>query len=278
MNNSMIIGQYVPGHSLIHRLDPRTKILIIFFFVITVFFANSVWSYAILTAFAVGTALATRVPLSFVAKGLKPVWFLIIFTFLLHLFVSRQGDILFTVLGFPFYEESLIQGSTLSLRFFLLILFTSLLTLTTSPIEITDAIEYLLHPLKRVKFPVHELALMMSISLRFIPTLMQEAEKISKARRFPGCRFPYRIDQRPDECHHPFTDPSVRQCVQTRRRTGNGDGSERISGRGRKNEDTGAGLSQKRLLRLRVLRFGYSSYDSNKDVTRDGTSEMYCRI
>ncbi|AKG05564.1 transporter [Salimicrobium jeotgali] len=189
MNNSMIIGQYVPGTSLIHRLDPRTKILVIFFFVIIVFFANSVWSYSILTAFAIGTALATRVPLSFIVKGLKPVWFLIVFTFLLHLFVSRQGDILFSVLGFPFYEESLIQGGTLSLRFFLLILFTSLLTLTTSPIEITDAIEYLLHPLKKLRFPVHELALMMSISLRFIPTLMQEAEKISKAQASRGVDF-----------------------------------------------------------------------------------------
>lgn len=185
----MIIGQYVPGNSFVHRIDPRTKITIIFFFVIFVFFANSVGSYGILTAFALITTFITRIPLKFILKGLTPVWFLIIFTFSLHLIVTKDGTVLFNLFGWEIYSGGVIQGVAISLRFFLLILFTSLLTLTTTPIEITDAIEDMLAPLNKIKFPVHELALMMSISLRFIPTLMQETEKISKAQSSRGVDF-----------------------------------------------------------------------------------------
>ncbi len=186
MASSLIIGQYVPADSVVHKLDPRTKIMMIFTFVIIVFFANNAYSYLWLTVFSLSAAALTKVKPRFLLKGLKPVWFLIVFTFLLHLFVTREGDVLTTLLGFPVYSGALIQGFQISLRFFLLILVTSLLTLTTTPIEITDAIETLLHPLKKIKFPVHELALMMSISLRFIPTLMQETEKISKAQASRG--------------------------------------------------------------------------------------------
>ncbi|WP_173917933.1 energy-coupling factor transporter transmembrane protein EcfT [Halobacillus sp. Marseille-Q1614] len=189
MSSSMMIGQYIPGQSPIHKLDPRTKIAIIFFFVVIVFFANSVMSYGLLALFAVGSAIATRIRLPYILKGLKPVWFLIAFTFLLHLFVTKEGDVLFSIAGWELYEGAVIQGAAISLRFFLLILVTSMLTLTTTPIEITDAIEELLGPLKKVRFPVHELALMMSISLRFIPTLMQETEKISKAQASRGVDF-----------------------------------------------------------------------------------------
>lgn len=189
MNGSVIIGQYVPGDSLIHRLDPRTKITIIFFFVFVVFFANSLWSYGLLTAFAIISAFATRIQPGFIMKGLKPVWFLILFTFILHLVVTKEGEVLFRVFSYPIYSEAIQQGLAISLRFFLLILVTSLLTLTTTPISITDAIENILHPLKRFSFPAHELALMMSISLRFIPTLMQETEKISKAQASRGVDF-----------------------------------------------------------------------------------------
>lgn len=189
MNNSLIIGQYVPGDSFIHRLDPRTKITIIFFYVFIVFFANNVISYSILIAFALTCMLTSKVPVRFIMKGLTPVWFLIIFTFILHLFVTREGTIVFEWGFLTFYSGGIIQGLAISIRFFLLILVTSLLTLTTTPLEITDGIEDMLHPLKRFKFPVHELALMMSISLRFIPTLMQETDKISKAQASRGVDF-----------------------------------------------------------------------------------------
>jgi len=189
MGNSMIIGQFVPGDSFIHKLDPRAKIIVIFFYVIVVFFANNAMSYGLLTLFVVISIIFTFIPLRFIIKGLTPIWFLIIFTFLLHLFLTKEGPVLFEILSVKFHLGGVIQGLVISLRFMLLILMTSLLTLTTTPIEITDAIESLLHPLKRVKFPVHELALMMSISLRFIPTLMQETDKISKAQASRGVDF-----------------------------------------------------------------------------------------
>src|SRR5690625_317621 len=189
MGTSMIIGQYVPSNSLIHRLDPRTKIIIIFFYVIFVFFANNVFSYSLLTGFVLLSIVITFIPIRFIIKGLTPIWFLIIFTFLLHLFLTKEGRIIFELWTIKIHLGGVIQGAVISLRFCLLILMTSLLTLTTTPIEITDAIESLLQPLKKIRFPVHELALMMSISLRFIPTLMQETDKISKAQASRGVDF-----------------------------------------------------------------------------------------
>lgn len=189
MSNFMIIGQYVPGNSFIHRLDPRTKIIIIFFYVIIVFFANNVLSYSLLTAFALFIVISTRVPIRYIIKGLTPVWILIIFTMLLHLFLTKEGPVVWEFYTITIHKGGIIQGLVISLRFILLVMMTSLLTLTTTPLEITDAIESLLNPLKRFKFPVHELALMMSISLRFIPTLMQETDKISKAQASRGVDF-----------------------------------------------------------------------------------------
>lgn len=189
MGSSMIIGQYVPGNSFVHQIDPRSKMLIIFFYVIFVFFANNVWSYSLLTLFIIITIIITRIPIKFIIKGLTPIWFLIIFTFLLHLFLTKEGSVAFEILSYKFYWGGIKMGLVISLRFCLLVLMTSLLTLTTTPIEITDATESLLGPLKKMKFPVHELALMMSISLRFIPTLMQETDKISKAQASRGVDF-----------------------------------------------------------------------------------------
>lgn len=187
--DNIIIGQYVPGNSIVHKLDPRSKITVIFFFVLIIFFANNFVSYAILTTFGILTMLVTKIPVKFIMKGLTPVWFLIIFTFILHLFITKDGVVLFEIFNFKFYSGGLFQGIAISIRFFLLILITSMLTLTTTPMEITDAIETMLHFMKKIKFPIHELALMMSISLRFIPTLMQETDKISKAQASRGVDF-----------------------------------------------------------------------------------------
>lgn len=189
MNNSMIIGQFVPGDSLVHRMDPRMKMVIIFFYVIFVFFANNVLSYSLLSAFVIVTIITTRIPLRFILRGLMPIWILIVFTLLIHFFLTKEGPVVFELFAFKIHQGGIIRGLVISLRFCLLILMTSLLTLTTTPIEITDAVESLLKPLKRVKFPVHELALMMSISLRFIPTLVQETDKISKAQASRGVDF-----------------------------------------------------------------------------------------
>src|SRR5690625_2167014 len=186
---NIIIGQYIPGDSIVHRLDPRTKITIIFFFVIFVFFANNLFSYGLLTIFTLLAIIVTRIPIRYIIRGLLPIWFLIVFTFMLHIFLTKEGEVLLQIANFKIYTGGVIRGLAISLRFFLLIMMTSLLTFTTTPIELTDAIEIMLAPLKKIKFPVHELALMMSISLRFIPTLLQETDKISKAQASRGVDF-----------------------------------------------------------------------------------------
>ncbi|MCY8232422.1 energy-coupling factor transporter transmembrane component T family protein [Priestia endophytica] len=189
MMNNMIIGQYVPGDSFIHRMDPRAKLIIVFFYVAVIFLANNIISYSIIGLFAILAVLVSRVPIYFIIKGLKPILFIIIFTFLLHIFMTREGEIIADIGFLKIYEGGVIQGIYISLRFLFLILLTTLLTLTTTPIEVTDGMETLLHPLKKVRFPVHELALMMSISLRFIPTLMDETDKILKAQTARGVDF-----------------------------------------------------------------------------------------
>ena len=189
MMDKVIFGRYVPVDSLLHRMDPRSKLLIIFLFVCVVFIANNSLTYGILLAFTVLMILLSKVRIRFILSGLIPVLWLVLFTLLIHLFFTREGALVVDWGWVKIYEEGIRQGIFISVRFFLLVLVTSLLTLTTTPIEITDGIEYLLAPLKKVNFPVHELALMMSISLRFIPTLMQETEKIMKAQIARGVEF-----------------------------------------------------------------------------------------
>lgn len=189
MMDKMIIGRYVPAQSVIHRMDPRSKLILVFLFVCIVFIANNTFTYGALVVYTFLMVSLSKVPIRFLLAGLKPVLWLVLFTLILHLFLTKDGEILFQAGWFTIYEEGLRQGVFISMRFFLLILMTSILTLTTTPIEITDGLESLLHPLNKIKFPVHELALMMSISLRFIPTLMQETDKIMKAQTARGVDF-----------------------------------------------------------------------------------------
>lgn len=185
----LIIGKYIPGQSLVHQLDPRAKLTIVFLYVFIVFLANNVASYSLLLVFSILPLVLSRVPIRYIATGLKPVLWIFLFTFLLHVFTTKEGSVLFQVGWVSIYQKGLEQGIFISLRFFVIILITTLLTLTTTPIEITDGMEALLHPFKRFGLPVHEIALMMSISLRFIPTLMEETEKIMKAQASRGTDF-----------------------------------------------------------------------------------------
>jgi energy-coupling factor transport system permease protein len=189
MMEKMIFGRYIPADSPMHRMDPRSKLILVFLFVCVVFIANNAITYGILAIYTLLMVLSSKVPIRFLIGGLKLVLWLVLFTLVLHLFFTKEGEIIFEWGWITIYEEGLKKGIFISLRFFLLILMTSLLTLTTTPIEITDGIEVLLDPLKKIKFPVHELALMMSISLRFIPTLMQETDKIMKAQMARGVEF-----------------------------------------------------------------------------------------
>lgn len=186
MMEKMIFGRYIPGNSFVHRLDPRSKLLFVFAFIVIVFLANNAVTYALLLAFTLSVILLSRIKLYFLINGLKPVIFLMVFTFLIHILFTREGAVLVDFGFLKIYEEGLKQGIFISIRFLVLVFMTSVLTLTTSPISITDGVETLLNPLKKVKLPVHELALMMSISLRFIPTLMDETDKIMKAQMARG--------------------------------------------------------------------------------------------
>ena len=182
----MIFGRYIPGDSFVHKLDPRAKLVFVFAFIIVVFLANNIVTYSLLLAFTLFVILMSRIRLYFLINGLKPVIILMVFTFLLHVLFTREGDLLLDWGFLKVYEEGLKQGIFISVRFLVLVFITSILTLTTSPISITDGIETLLNPLKKIKLPVHELALMMSISLRFIPTLMDETDKIMKPQMARG--------------------------------------------------------------------------------------------
>ncbi|MEH7442696.1 energy-coupling factor transporter transmembrane protein EcfT [Bacillus sp. JJ1122] len=189
MIENMIFGRYVPGESILHRMDPRSKLIIVFLFVCVVFIANNAWTYGVLAIYTLLMVGMSKIPVRFLYGGLKPILLLVVFTFLLHIFMTKGGELVLDLGWLKIYENGIRQGIFISLRFFLLILITSLLTLTTTPIEITDGLETLLNPLKKVNFPVHELALMMSISLRFIPTLMQETDKIMKAQTARGVEY-----------------------------------------------------------------------------------------
>lgn len=189
MIEKMIFGRFVPVDSPVHRMDPRSKLVIIFLFVCIIFVANNWITYGLIGLYAILMLSLSRIPFRFLYGGLKPVIWLVLFTLLLQIFFTKEGHIVYELGPVKIYDEGLRQGIFISMRFFFLILMTSLLTLTTTPIEITDGLETMLNPLKKIKFPVHEMALMMSISLRFIPTLMEETDKIMKAQMARGVEF-----------------------------------------------------------------------------------------
>ena len=186
---NITLGQYFPGTSPLHRLDPRAKILLTIALITAVFLASSIPAYALMFLFIGAMAALSRVDVRFMVKGLKPVFFVIIFTFVLNLFFTTGGSTLLSWKFIKITDQGLKSAGFMALRLVLLILGTQLLTLTTSPIALTDGIESLLKPLSKIGFPAHELAMMMSIALRFIPTLMEETDQIMKAQMARGADF-----------------------------------------------------------------------------------------
>lgn len=189
MLQNIAIGQYVPGQSFLHRTDPRSKLLFIVLFATLVFLANNVVTYAVLVGFTIFAILLSQLSLSYILKSLKPVWILIVFTVVLQIFLTKGGAVYYQWGSFTIEEEGVRQAVFISLRLGLLVLISSLLTLTTSPIDLTEGLERLLGPFGRLGVPVHDIALMMSIALRFIPTLMEETDKIIKAQTARGADF-----------------------------------------------------------------------------------------
>lgn len=189
MLKDITIGQYIPGESFIHKLDPRTKILISLLFIICLFIVNKFIGYTVVIGFLLAVILIAKIPFRFIVNGLKPIFLLVIFTAVLNVFMIKgTPETLLYKFGFlSIYVEGLKTAAFMAIRLVLLIIGTSLLTLTTSPIELTDGIERLLRPIG--KEIAHELAMMMTIALRFIPTLIDETEKIMKAQKARGADF-----------------------------------------------------------------------------------------
>ena len=189
MIKNVTIGQYFPGESFVHRLDPRTKLLATIALIAVVFVSNGFAGFIAIAAFVLLTALSTGVHLKFLFKGLKPIFFIIVFTFILNLFFQNTGEVLVQFWVIKITTGGLRMASFMAVRLILLVISSQLLTLTTSPISLTDGLESLMRPLSKIGFPAHEIAMMMSIALRFIPTLMDEADKIMKAQKARGANF-----------------------------------------------------------------------------------------
>ncbi|WP_027339511.1 energy-coupling factor transporter transmembrane component T family protein [Halonatronum saccharophilum] len=189
MLDDIIIGQYIERDSFIHSLDPRIKILVIIFFIITIFLINAFTGYLFLAFFILVTVLLSKIKVKYIIKSIRPLIFIISFTLIVHLFMTRGGQIIWEWRFLKIEEEGLRMGLFMSLRLIFLVSYTSLLTLTTSPLALTDGLESLLKPFEKIGLPAHELAMMMSIALRFIPTLLEEAQKIMKAQKARGADF-----------------------------------------------------------------------------------------
>lgn len=182
MIRDITIGQYYPSGSRLHVLDPRVKIICTLLYLISLFLFDSPWSYLIATLFLGSVILISKVPFKFIVRGLKPIIMLLMITVVFNLFLNRTGNVLVTFWVFQITDNGLRTAVFMAIRLIYMILGSSLMTFTTTPNALTDGIERLLWPLHKIKVPVHEIAMMMSIALRFIPILLEETDKIMKAQ------------------------------------------------------------------------------------------------
>ena len=188
MLKDITIGQYISGHSFLHKMDPRGKIIAVMLYMIALFVINNTVGYWSMVAVSILIVLISQVPLKFFLKGLKPMVFIVILTVVLQMFMT-PGEILWQWGFLRLTREGIKQAIFMGTRLVLLVGITSVLTLTTTPISLTDGIEQLLKPLSKIGVPAHELAMMLTIALRFIPTLIEETDKIMKAQAARGADF-----------------------------------------------------------------------------------------
>ena len=189
MLKDITLGQYFPGNSPIHRLDPRTKLIMLVVYIVALFLAKSWISYALMLAFLAVVIKISTIPLKSILKGMKPLVMILVFTGILNLFFTQEGPVLVDFWIITITLGGLTRAVFMMLRILMLITGTFLLTYTTSPISLTDGLESLMGPLKKIKVPVHELSMMMCIALRFIPTLIEETDKIMCAQKARGADF-----------------------------------------------------------------------------------------
>ena len=186
---NITIGQFFPGDSFLYHLDPRTKLLLTLALIVLVFISKSFIGFALIFLFVLWCAVSTKIGLKYMLRGLKPIFVVILLTFFLNLFLLRDGDLLVKWGIIKITSGGLRTAVFMAVRLILLVLCSQILTLTTSPIALTDGMESLMRPLGRIGFPAHEISMMMSIALRFIPTLMEETEKIRRAQMARGADF-----------------------------------------------------------------------------------------
>lgn len=189
MLKDITLGQYFPGHSPIHRLDPRTKLIGLVVYIVALFLAKSWVSYAVMLVFLASIIKISTIPLKAIVRGMKPLVLILTFTGILNLFFTREGPVLVRLWGIVITLGGVTRAIMMMARILMLISGTFLLTYTTSPIALTDGLEALMNPLKRLGVPVHELSMMMCIALRFIPTLIEETDKIMNAQKARGADF-----------------------------------------------------------------------------------------
>ena len=189
MLKDITLGQYFPGNSCVHRLDPRTKLIMLVVYIVALFCAVNWVSYAIVFLFLAATIAISKIPVKSIVRGMKPLVLILVFTGILNLFFTSGETELVSFLGVTITLEGLVRAIFMMIRILMLISGTFLLTYTTSPISLTDGLESLLSPLKVVRLPVHELSMMMCIALRFIPTLIEETDKIMSAQKARGADF-----------------------------------------------------------------------------------------
>ena len=192
MFKDIIIGQYVPGNSPLHKMNPPVKIIMTILYIVLLFILKNPISYVVFTIYTITLILISGVPFKMILKGLKPMLWIFIFTAVLNVFMT-PGDTVWALKIFKFTlkitKEGIESGSLMVIRLLYLVMGTSLLTLTTSPLQLTDGIEKLLKPFNKIKVPSHEIAMMMTIALRFIPTLLDETDRIMKAQSARGADF-----------------------------------------------------------------------------------------
>ena len=189
MIRDITIGQYYAADSVIHRLDPRVKVMGTLAYIISLFCVDSFGGYVIAVLFFAAAVSLSKVPFKYIIRGLKPILFMLVFTAALNIFWTSGQNVLVQFGIIKITQEGVEKAVFMSFRFIMLIIGSSLMTLTTTPNQLTDAIEKLLHPLNKIKVPVHEIAMMMSIALRFIPILVEETDKIMKAQKARGADF-----------------------------------------------------------------------------------------
>lgn len=188
MLKDITLGQFFPGNSIVHRLDPRTKLVLTLIYIVALFTANGYFSYGLMAAVLIVCVLLSKISLKTILRSIKPLIIIIMFTFFLNMLFT-PGTPIFKLWIITITLEGVTMACKMIIRLVMLIIGTFLLTYTTSPIALTDGLEQLMNPLKKIRVPVHELAMMMSIALRFIPTLIEETDKIMSAQKARGADF-----------------------------------------------------------------------------------------